>query len=42
MNKKERKYYFEEFLINNYVFNIYNPKEVKRLKEKHGYNELKE
>ena len=35
LNKQERQEYFDMFLINNYLFNIFNPKEVKRLKRKY-------
>lgn len=38
MNDDELKEYFEMFLINNYLYNIYYPERVKCLKEKHNIN----
>ena len=33
MNNNDRQEYFDMFLINNYLYNIYYPEQVKRLKE---------
>lgn len=36
MNKKDKQKHFDMVLINNYVFNMYYPEEVKKLKKKYN------